>query len=150
MTHQVIRRTRKGIEPIVAAILLIAIAIISAVLIYLWISKLIAQQTSTSNGGVSPGARVLSVSYIPSSSQPQVVLYVQAPTKPNVESASIVAVNGTIVQVVPSSNIDVSTTQASDVYKIVLNVGALSPGVYYCQLYTTDYGIIVSPSFGVS
>ncbi|GEM_PF-5765536 len=148
MAHQVIKR--KGIEPIVATILLVAIAIVSAILIYLWVSKLIAQQTSTGNGGVSPSVNVLSVSYVASNGKYKVMIFLQAPTQPNVESASILTVSGSVVEVVKSSSIYV-TQEASGVYNVTLVLSSsLSPGVYYCELYTTDYGIIVTPSFGVS
>ncbi len=138
---------KKGIEPIVAAIMLVAITVISAIMVYLWISRLVVQQTGPSSNSVNSQIKVLTVNATSS----EITIFVQAPSKPIVQSASVFYTNGTLVTAVTNINVkQLLNNVAPNIYKITISNINLKPGSYYCEIYTSNYGIIVTPSFVVS
>ncbi|NPA70429.1 MAG: hypothetical protein GXO26_06435, partial [Crenarchaeota archaeon] len=135
----------RAIEPIVAAILLIAIAIVAGALLYLWVSKLTA--SSQTSAPVSSQVQVLSTYYNGS-----VVVYVKTPgtlTANDIELMMLYfANNGTVYKTL--SNCKVQNIN-DNVYVIACTPSSsLAAGVYYARIITKNMGVIVTPSFSIS
>ncbi len=141
------RLKKRGIEPIVAAILLIAIAIVAGVLLYLWVSRLTA--SSQASTPVQAQAQVLAAFYDTSANN--VTVLVKSPvaiTPSDVESMIVYyANNGTPAATASSASCYV--THISDlIYSINCSV-ALSTGTYYARVVTKNVGTITTGTFVV-
>ena len=137
---------KKGIEPIVAAILLIAIAIVAGTLLYIWVSKL---TTSPSTGTtVSSQLQVLGISY--SSSSKTITAYIKSPV--NLTSVASITVyvydtNGNFVAAASCS----AKPYTADVYKVTCQLSStLNAGTYYAVFNVANVGSTTSPTFTVS
>ncbi len=142
-TPAISKRKKKAIEPIVAAILLIAIAIVAGALLYLWVSKLTAS-TQTS-APVNSQVQILSTYYNGS-----VVVYVKTPgtlTANDIEAAIVYFTNnGTVYKTTTTCKVQ---NIKDNVYVIACSLN-LKSGVYYARIITKNMGVIVTPSFTVS
>ncbi|KUO93860.1 MAG: hypothetical protein AT713_00905 [Caldivirga sp. JCHS_4] len=72
-------RVRRGIEPIVAAILLIVITVVAAVLLYIWFNGYLSSTTSkVSQVSVPEELQIVNVAVLyPSGSPPYLIAYIQ-------------------------------------------------------------------------
>ncbi len=139
-----LRKARKGVEPIVAAILLIAIAIVAGVLLYLWISRL---TTSSTAGGttIASELQVLSVT----GSGTSLTIYVKSPVHLTSYSSINVYVYKANGQYVTAGKCSV-TGNTYDVYTVSCTLGSsLSSGTYYATLDISGLGTVTTPSFTV-
>ncbi len=155
------KTAKRGIEPIVAAILLIAIAIVAGVILYLWVSRLISSGTTTTTASVAAQMQVLSVEGLCTSQSCTVTIYVRSPNpllSTYIREAVLYFVNGTVAKVVSKECTKSSTepcievsSVSGDVYKIVVkNLDTkYEGGTYYCEVFTS-YGTFVTPSFIMS
>jgi flagellin-like protein len=71
-------RVRRGIEPIVAAILLIVITVVAAVLLYIWFNGYLSSTTSkVSQVSVPEELQIINVALYPSGSPSYLIAYIQ-------------------------------------------------------------------------
>ncbi len=71
-------RVRRGIEPIVAAILLIVITVVAAVLLYIWFNGYLSSTTSkVSQVSVPEELQIVNVALYPSGSPSYLIAYIQ-------------------------------------------------------------------------
>ncbi len=155
------RNAKRGIEPIVAAILLIAIAIVAGIILYLWVSRLISSGTTTSTTSIAAQIQVLQVQY--DSDKKQILIFVQAPglSQSDIKEAMIFKAGGQLVATCSSDAITSPTNLGGDVYKLTITVksckdtsgkqlsNGLNSGIYYVELVTT-YGTVITPAFTVT
>ena len=145
---------RRGVEPIVAAVLLILAAVIAAVALYIWLSGYVTQSTSSiPQSAISEEIRALSVSCNSTAKHAKINITIQniGMTKVNLTKASIfdydtgdlVCSNSTIKEVYYDSNKrkwkfrDVKEIAPGDVVKIAFNcTGLISGKVYIVRVFT--------------
>jgi len=71
-------RVRRGIEPIVAAILLIVITVVAAVLLYIWFNGYLSSTTSKVSQVSAPEElQIVNVALYPSGSPSYLIAYIQ-------------------------------------------------------------------------
>ncbi len=150
MKSRLTKSKKKAIEPIVAAILLIAIAIIAGILLYLWVNKMIV--TSSSTSGVSASLQVFGVTY----SSGTVDVYIKTPIPLTKYAGSIrcivYSIDGSLVNATSYVTVTQLGTSGyyADVYKVACGGITLNPGVYYVVVSVDNLGSVTSPSFTVS
>lgn len=155
-------RTRRGIEPIVAAILLIVITVVAAVLLYMWFNGYLS--TTTSKVSQISAPEELQIVGVNMQSSSSMVVYVQnvGPIPVVINQAYIL--NATTLNVVcvpaityysipPSassvpatSGVTLSTNQAAAIY-LNLTGCNLTPNQYYVIKLVTARGTQVTYQF---
>ena len=156
------KTAKRGIEPIVAAILLIAIAIVAGVILYLWVSRLITSGATSTTTAIAAQMQVISTTYQKGSDNNyHIYVYVRSPvtlSSSSVKTVLIYTVSGTIQKTIDKECGGATKTDCytvsnvnGDVYEIdiTLDSSGLSSGIYYCEI-VTSYGTLVTPTFTVS
>lgn len=152
-------RIRRGIEPIVAAIILVVAAIVGGILLYLWTTRMIS--TATGSVTLTKPATATYAYYDPSKSRFTVVLRfpIEIPATEvgravkevecyfaiNDTLANITAVNNNAVHVNPNIGVNY-------VYNITITnlINFLKGGyTYYCRVDLGKLGTVVTPTFTV-
>ena len=142
------KRKKRAIEPIVAAILLIAIAIVAGALLYLWVSKLAA--SSQGSMPTSANVQVVAQYYKTLSSGSAIVVIVNSPAKPYATTAIIYNSTGYVVATSKSCTVS-SIGTSSETYNITCTLSSkLNPGTYYARITTTNVGTISTGAITVT
>jgi flagellin-like protein len=139
-------RNLKGISPIFATLILIAIAVIAGVVVYMFTSGTLATMT----GGGTAGQEKVSVQAA-SGTTGGVTLYAQStggPTPPTT-GLSIILKDGS-GNVVGTPLAATSTAWTGGALATVSYTGTIAKGTYTATLVTPAGGSFVSPSFIVS
>ena len=157
---KILRRT-KGIEPIVAAILLVVAAIVGGILLYLWISGMTSSATKAT--AITKPVIALWAGYKTDSSGNyylNVTLkfpFTLSPTDVNrtlQEIECYYAINGTLANVTTSPVVKyISPQRLSQVFTlgILLGTNFFKTGTsYYCRIDLGELGSVVTPVFTVS
>ncbi len=144
---------RRGIEPIVAAIILVVAAIVGGILLYLWTTGMI-QSTTSAATATKPAVAIWAsgtTSYI------NVTLklpYAVSPTDLNKSITEIdcyYAINGSLATVVSSPKVTYiyPSTSTSDIYTVGISISLKSGTAYYCRIDLGGLGTVVTPVFTV-
>jgi flagellin-like protein len=154
------RRNLKGISPIFATLILIAIAVIAGVVVYMFTSGTLATMTSGGTAGQEK-VSVQAVQY--STSTFNVTLYVQSTAGPNPVVSSIIIKDSsgntvytvglaTATPITPAPTITSGALSTGILYNInsaPLASSNIPAGTYTATLVTKAGGSFVSPSFVV-
>ncbi len=154
-------RGSRGIEPIVAAILLVIIATVAGVILYLWVSRLISSEIATTNGApIVSQIQIMGIQVTKESKLYHIVMYArsQVPlSSKNIEAVMIYDTSGRLRGVIPNKDGYISVSNVvDDIYRIDIQINMtgnissslnhLEEGAYYCEI-VTDYGTIITPVF---
>ena len=140
-----LRRNLKGISPIFATLILIAIAVIAGVVVYMFTSGTLATMT----GGGTAAQEKMSIQAA-SGTGTTVMVYAQSTTGTiPIDSAIIKTASGTVFTVVPTANISPATGVTNSLTTLTLtSPTTLVAGTSYTvTLVTKAGGNFVSSSF---
>ena len=162
-------RVRRGIEPIVAAILLIVITVVAAVLLYIWFNGYLSSTTSkVSQVSVPEELQIVNVALYPSGSPSYLIAYIQnvGPIPATINQAYVLNVTtlnvvcvpslsyyyippsspSSIGTAVPASGLTVPSGTAAELI-LSLSSCSLAPNSYYVLKLVTARGTQVTYQF---
>jgi flagellin-like protein len=150
------RRSLKGISPIFATLILIAIAVIAGVVVYMFTSGTLATMTG---GGTAAQEKVSVQAATYNAVTPfSVTVYAQSTSGPNPVVSSIIIKDSsgntvTVLDIGTLAPVTTTKTLATGILYTIPSATfttALTPGTYTATLVTKAGGSFVSPSFTVS
>jgi len=138
---------RKGLEPMVSAVLLVIAAVVGALALYLWFSQF-AQQTTKKVSKLieskvpSPEIQIVAVTY--NSTEHEVTIYVlntlNSPIK--ISSAYVIGANG--LAICARTNVSTLVSPSQTINVTIPNCG-LTSGSYQAKIVTSDGKIALYP-----
>ncbi len=145
---------RRGIEPIVAAIILVVAAIVGGILLYLWTTGMI-QSTTGATAATKP---VVAIWASGTTSYINVTLRLPYKVSPSDVNKSITevdcyyAINGSLAVVVSSPKVTYINPNSgvSSIYTIGIPVSLNSGTAYYCRIDLGKLGVVITPVFTVT
>jgi archaeal type IV pilus assembly protein PilA len=144
------RRSMKGISPIFATLILIAIAVIAGVVVYMFTSGMLAGMTSNSSAGQE---KIAIQSSGINAARNTVTIYAQQTGGPAATPNSLIIKDSTgntvqtVTATVTAGTLSGGKMVQGTLYTITGAVTALPVGTYTATFVTTAGGSFVSPSF---
>lgn len=135
---------RKALEPIIAALLLVVVAVVGGIMLYMWTQKFLSSQTSATSTGPVTSARVLSI--YPINGQ-NISIIIRSDVAPIVRTALARFANGTVYTVM--QQVLSIKPLGNGIYNvtIMLRSSLLRGYSYYLEIVTANLGTIFTPTF---